>query len=237
MSTELTRYTPPALSPALRQAVARLMTSPEPRKWPGVGEDDPGFVVANQPPPPSTVWVEGADRAAAEYAASACAAADPRTVHQWLQMLARVVTNPPSAQTVKEAAQGICFAFDDIPAGCWQDHTLREAIKAFKFWPAPAEIHAMLKPHAVVISETARALHDIARTPKNAPPSVEYGAFESTEPYQLPPPPPERPSRVRISAAERDDMAPRNDHIQPPVRTVAEQLAALGFQSDGKTPL
>lgn len=126
--------------------------------------------------------------------------ADDQAIRQWLTRLACAVSNPPNEEDMAARLSAIMFVCGEFPAGCWTDDTLRSAIRKFRFWPAAAEVHDLLKPRADVLAETLRLTH----TPR---------AQESTKPYNpVASPevrPPARYGRPIDDTAWDDDEKPR----------------------------
>jgi hypothetical protein len=90
------------------------------------------------------------------------------------------------------------------------------AKKHLRYFPGFGEICEVLGPFAQAAREERRLRIEYSGRPP---------AIESREPYQLPLPPPERKPR-HLGPLSRDEI---RELIQKPVRTVAQQLAELGF--------
>lgn len=160
--------------------------------------------------------------AAADVAKRMRARVEPTTfaiVRRWLNDMVHVGGLVPQNGDLDALARGIFMACDEFPASVWSAQSLRLALRAFKWFPKPAEIHALLKPEADKVLEVIAALEAIA----NAPPGLR--AIPAREPYKLPPAPEWATSRG-LKRGSGDHSRP-DLNIPPPKRTVAQQIAIL----------
>lgn len=139
-------------------------------------------------------------------------------IADWLLRLEEAVGGNLPAEKLRGRINMILFALGDLPDYCWTDQTLILAARRFKFFPSVAELDEVLRP----IKE-ARERPDPIRS---LPPPVE----ESREPYPIEPAPSwcfdRNPKHLGRPGANELD-------VQPPVRTVEEQIAAiLGSSAD-----
>lgn len=77
-----------------------------------------------------------------------CREPDGRIVAEWCARLVPSVRNPPGQQDLRLKVQAIAMACADLPAAVWTAATLTEAMGAFAFWPAAADVRTLLMPHA-----------------------------------------------------------------------------------------
>lgn len=94
---------------------------------------------------------------------AACEPADAATIEQWLGALVAAVANPPAQADFRMRVGPVLLALGDLPAGVWTRETLRQAMRAFKWWPPVAELGDLLQPHADRITGTRDALAKIAK--------------------------------------------------------------------------
>lgn len=139
-------------------------------------------------------------------------------VRQWLDDLAVGVSAPPSSQDTPMGtrAAAVFMTCEDFPAACWTRASLVLAMRTFKWFPTPSEVYALLKPEADRIDQTLVGLEAIA----NAKPAE--AAIPAREAYK-PPPVPDWVGDRTI----RGEHGRRMPNIQPPLRSVAEQIALL----------
>lgn len=142
-------------------------------------------------------------------------ATDPNLVRDWLKMVGALndAAMSPEEFNLRLAvlAPALAAEFD---AAIFTPDTARKAARQTKYFPVFGEFCAFLEPLARDNREKRRVL------------ALPPPGCESRVPYALPPPPPEKTPRVRISIAERDDMTGRSG-IQEPIRTPEQQLAIL----------
>jgi hypothetical protein len=208
---ELTRYVPPTeLAPELRREVDHLIAGPV--RLPGIEADDPGMLLTPEP-----AYHPGAE-AEAEADARRAALAQPATpemIRDWLELIAASVANTPDDKAIS-LRLSVLALYDDLPAPVWTSRrALREAIAAFKFWPSGAEM--------VELQRRQREIFELERIAKGD--HVRRGpARESTVPYVLPMPPPEKPAHP--SMPKREPSVGDLVRIDP--AEVARQIAPLG---------
>lgn len=186
---------PPApashLSPPLRRFVADALE----RRLPPPPGEDVGFLM----PPPTPL----ADPAARQEAAEAARAMEPclappslELVTWWLARLNRsMVGRGGGGQPLGQAAflavaEDTHFALAEMPAGVFTEATQREAMLAGAFFPTPADVAALLRPHAARLRNMHAALLRAALPPPPPPPP------------QPPPPGPEE--RAAVAARVRE---------------------------------
>jgi hypothetical protein len=211
----------PHLPARLRRQVAKILAGPT--RYPGVADDDPGFLMASQAP---VYYDPDAERMAAERRAVLEQPANRAMIRDWLEMLAGAVSNPPATErefNLRLAA--VAMACSDLPAVCWGEVTMRAALIAWKFWPAVQEIHEAVKAHADLLQRELAALDAIAKGER-----FTTGYREPPEPYDPGPASPAhdahwsspRPGR----ANDFDDMTGKStSNAVPPLRTVEQQRA------------
>jgi hypothetical protein len=216
---------PLSIDPELRAQVERLKAGRT--RLPGIpGTDDPGLALA----PVEARYHPGAQAEADALRARLARRADRKTIAQWLGVLATTVANPPASEEAFEARlAGVAFVCGDLPAEVWSRETLKAATGRFKFWPSAPELaDEVLRPIASAMEAEIAAYDRVARAdPATA--GIPTGARESMVPYVLPTPPAPREPRVAIH--------PTKAEIVAPLRSVEEQLAALGFTRETVPPL
>jgi hypothetical protein len=103
----------------------------------------------------------------------------------WLRPLLIAVRNPPSADGAAVWVRAVHFACADLAAGALTEATQREAVQAFAFLPAAADVHRVLHPHSARIRAQARHLRQIAEgqpddgTPRQPPTEAEHDAVRA----------------------------------------------------------
>ncbi len=191
-----------ALPPDLERAIETM----RPFRYLGSSPDDPGLVIDGAAPR----FHPDAERYAK--AAEEMLKPAPRPViERWLVKLAMGLANRPANETHYVGwLSAAILACGNLPAGVWRDEVVAEALRQIDYWPSVARLYEKLEPHARRLQRTAAALRAMA----NAPPD--------------PPPEPVRPPVPPAPMAE----VPRPSVFTPqaPVRSVEEQIAALGFK-------
>lgn len=109
---------------------------------------------------------------------------------QWLSP-AMMLPNSPMRADIKAACSVILLAVDDMPASLLTAGTMREGLRAWRFWPSPAEVRSILQPHYDDLRQSV--------------------ALRSPPPARLPPPPREKSDAerayvTRIAAELRADL-------------------------------
>ena len=98
--------------------------------------------------------------------AAGCGPADPRVVLSWLTNLAATIVNAPVFENAPEKVSAILEVCEDLPAGVWTRETrlawVRQGERG-KFWPAPAELYAHLRPYADRITRQFEGCQRIVR--------------------------------------------------------------------------
>jgi hypothetical protein len=143
------------------------------------------------------------------------AVADPAIVHDWLTYLAALNVGGLGKDEVELRLAVLAPALaEEFADEAFTPATARAvARKHTRYFPTFGELCQTLEPLLQQHRERRRFL---ALPPPRA---------ENREPYKLPPPPPERKPR-HLGPLSRDEI---HELIQKPVRTVAQQLAELGF--------
>lgn len=144
--------------------------------------------------------------------------ADPNIVHDWLTLLAGINGYGIGKEEVELRLDLLAPALaEEFPVEAFTAATVRAvAKKHLRYFPGFGEICEVLAPFAQAAREERRLRIEYSGRPP---------ATESREPYQLPSPPPERTPR-HLGRLSRDEI---HELIQKPVRTIAQQLAELGF--------
>ena len=143
--------------------------------------------------------------------------ADPAIAHDWLTYLAGINVGGLRQEEVELRLAVLAPALaEEFSDDAFTPATARAvARRHIRYFPTFGEICEVLEPFARAAREDRRL-------------KIEYSgrtAIESREPYKLPPPPPERTSR-HFGRPDREEI---RELIQKPVRSVAQQLAELGF--------
>ena len=129
----------------------------------------PACIAGQRVTVPAPVLAE-AEAAAAIYA-RLCAPAEPAALRRWLAPINAAVRNPRgTAAEFDLAVAAIAEACADIPASVLTQRTLREALQSFQFWPAAADVYALLSAHAAPLRATLRALTALQLEPPPPPP-------------------------------------------------------------------
>ena len=203
----------PELPSELKSQVSALVVGAV--AYPGTAPDDPGLRVA-----PTEPWFDLRAAALVPAYRAACAPPDPLALQTWLMRLNAAVRNPQPREASALRIAAIATACSDIPRGAWTLETLAEALRAFEWWPSAAEVYKLLQPHGKRLTGTLEALEKIA---KAGPRMIAREAIG----YKVETAPGWADSR-RIRHNDNRDDAPVPSNARPPVRTVDEQLAALG---------
>lgn len=145
--------------------------------------------------------------------------ADPNIVHDWLTLLAGINGYGIGKEEVELRLSLLAPNLaEEFPVEVFTAETVRAvAKKHLRYFPGFGELCEVLAPFAQAAREERRL-------------RIEYSgwlpAIESREPYQLPPPPPERKPRHMAARPTPDEI---HVLVQKPIRSVAQQLAELGF--------
>jgi hypothetical protein len=140
----------------------------------------------------------------------------PEVIGQWMTDLGDATASIEPGKLVGRIGM-VVRVLGDLPAFCWNEDSLIAASERFTHYPAVAELSALLRPIADRHAREIGHLEAMARAPR----PVEYR--ESTEPYQLPPPPETvgRPRRVDYEGGGRD-----NPTFEAPAKFVDEHVEA-----------
>lgn len=129
---------------------------------------------------------------------------DPRPCRAWMRRLegALPVQAGLNLATINASVLLICA---DLPNGVYTDQTLAAALAKWHHFPVAADVLGLLQPYAERLEQPIRRLEETLATRK--PPVAS---------------PPYDPGPATLTAP-----APSWRDIQPPLRSVAEQIAAL----------
>lgn len=158
------------------------------------------------------------------------------TIASWLAVLAGGLTTNMTASQMVARNTAIMFALGDLPRICWTDETCKLAMTSLRsgFYPSVPELAAVLQP----IADRHKAAMKHAERVRDAPIGGRPIMVESTVPYPVQMPPPEKPSRHKpppLTEAEQREADADRHHRQyhPPIRTVEQQLAILRGEKAG----
>lgn len=141
----------PRLSAELASAVEKR---PEYADSEGVG-----LRLAHHSAPPAPHLAEEARHALEKIDTSP---ADPRQIEEWLAPIAVSVRNPPGAKMLPTLARAIALACQTIPGAAFNPKTQMRALQEFQFWPAPADVFAIVAEDGRHIMDKVAALRRIA---------------------------------------------------------------------------
>lgn len=133
--------------------------------------------------------------------------------HAWMTMLVQGINGVTETAAVgREAA--IWAMCHDLPGFVWCQKTVNDAWAKTPFLPTPGEIREILTAHAAPLFREIAALEKIAAA---TPPP----ALQKAPPYEMP--------RAPDWVFDRKIQGPaeRTLDIQPPQRTIEEQIAIL----------
>lgn len=140
--------------------------------------------------------------------------ADATLVRNWLKMIGALNIGAMEPDEIEWRLAVLAPALaEEFAASVFTPETARTVARQSSYFPTFGEICKALEPLAKQHRESRAIL------------ALPFPRGESREPYQLPPPPPERLSR-HFGRVSRDEI---HELVQDPLRTVAQQLAALGF--------
>lgn len=135
-------------------------------------------------------------------------------IRDWLLQLGASVRNPPSHHDFQARMSAVSMACHDIPARCWCRESLVEAVQTFQFWPAGADVYALLSGF------------DARRWPKPDP------AYVSPLDYRVGGPRP-----IAMIGRDRDKDAER-EHVRRQAEIVTAELRAQEMaKRTAKAPL
>ena len=211
----LVLYSPPAMAPELRAQVERLIAGPV--RLPGVDAEDPGMVLTPEPE-----YHPGAQAEADAKRAALVRPMEPQAIRLWAQTFAAGHSNAPRDETdfAMWLSALIFTCGDDVPGGAWDVVALREASREFsEFWPSAGKVFKLLEARALRLQREIAALERIAKGER-----VRRGPVrESSVPYVLPMPPPERPAHPSMPKGE-----PGSDLVRIDPVAKAQTLADFG---------
>jgi hypothetical protein len=197
----------PELPAELEGAIAAM----RPTRYPGVDPDDPGMVVHGQAPVHHPL--------AARYVLEFAALLDPASqddIRDWLLLVGTGVGNAPTDRTdILLRHRAVIIACGNLPRAVWCQETAAEALRTLKYFPTSSEVSDLLEPHAEALRRMHRDLEAIAEAPPAARPPAPR-ARASSEPY--------------APVASTPVEPPRAVEPHAPVRSVDEQLVAMGFK-------
>lgn len=87
-----------------------------------------------------------------------CSPATPEQWRKWLVPINAAVRNPQSVEGFDAWCALVASACRDIPASVLTAERQRDAVRTFQFFPAAADVDALLRPHAAPLLATRRAL-------------------------------------------------------------------------------
>jgi len=181
-------------------------------------------------PAPPPLFHPEAEDGLAELRAMLAARASPEEIAQWIKSLSAAVNNPPDQNTLDLRIPMIVRTLGGrLPACAWTTESLDEAARKFRFFPSIAEIAEHLEPYRTDLLADIEQLERIAKAPRSRPDPPR----ESTTPYRPTATPPAKV--VSLGPMTADELRDGN-LIQPPARTVEQQLRALGYGPDNPPP-
>lgn len=131
---------------------------------------------------------------------------DPRPCRAWLKRLEGTLPLAPGL-TPAAVTYAVILACADLPVVLFSDQNLASALAKWRKYPMPADVLEHLQPLVWRLERPIRSLETILATRKPPVP---------TEPYDPGP-----------ATLHTTPPASIWDRIQPPLRSVAEQIAAL----------
>ncbi len=203
----MTQYRPPAMSPALREAMEAAVRGAHPEAG-------------------GNRYLPAVQAEASRCAASMAAMLQPADAEAWLAFLAPLVqlpNAPRGAEALARAATTMAFALVDIPAMVLTLDAQRTALASLRFWPAPAELLELLQPAVRPLRQQLRAMRRIAEAPPAPPP----------RPVKPMPTPEERAAVAATVARFRASVAGAAAPLQPPraAHLSGDALAAARAQA------
>lgn len=183
---------------------------------------------AAEPGSQPAIWHDPAATGALAQMAPHLAPADIKACERWLRKVATGV-NVWEDRQLQLRVVAVWAMCGDLPASVWCDETVRAIWAATPYLPTPGEVRRVLTAHAAPLLSVRDALRRIEEAPPAPPVAREALGYA---------PPPSAPDWVASRAVRGSDgrgeaiaNSSRWSGIHPPVRTVAEQLAAL--RTDG----
>lgn len=142
-------------------------------------------------------------------------------LRDWARPLGAGVRNPPAPEDFAAWCAALAVACGDFPAAAFSSRAQRAALQEFQFWPSVSDVCRLVRPKAAEIRDrlhglraivTARTMEPVEPAPAGKPSLPEWVG--------------NRDLKAPSGPTEGGDYAP--SEARPPVRTVEEQLAALG---------
>jgi hypothetical protein len=144
------------LPPTLKLAVRASM----PASYVAPGDENPHVVTAPYVPNQTAVDEAKATLGAAE---ASLRPIERVQFRKWLLELSAGVANPPSGEKDFELrCTSLSIAISDLPAACFTDNTLKQAMRQFKFFPSAAELFAFAEAIARPMRAEVEAIRRIA---------------------------------------------------------------------------
>lgn len=84
------------------------------------------------------------------------------TIREWLALINLGMRNPQPAREFAARLSSIAMTCADLPGWVFNAETLQEAGQAWPFWPAGADVHALLDAHAAPVLARLDALQEVA---------------------------------------------------------------------------
>lgn len=91
-----------------------------------------------------------------------CQPATTVAIASWVRRFSILPRAPSTPEGVNAAITAICAACGQLPAFVWCDATFAEGARTWKWWPSPAEVFALLEPHARAAMRLRDGLRRIA---------------------------------------------------------------------------
>jgi len=120
----------------------------------------------------------------------------------WAEPINAAVRNPQSREDFLIRVSVWAHALRDVPVRCFTPESQSEAMRAFQFWPAAADVYALLKPQADALIAAAKALQTLAET-------------------ETPPPPPPSPTAQEVAAVAAKLRGLRSELSAEPTSLIA----------------
>lgn len=212
MSRELTVQLP-EMPPDLAHQVETYFTPPT--KWPGLVEDDPGFVLSGLSATSEGVSYHPQAKHFLEQLEAISKPPKPEVIADWVSFLATGVASPPGPEEIRLKTGALMLNCGNLPA-VWTRETLIAALDKFKFFPSAAEVKELLSGFAEKIQRQKQALEAMANAPWRRPTTIVPGK------YEIPPAPEWCGDRTTRHFSGKGVIT-----AQPPIRSVEQQLAIL----------
>jgi len=167
------------------------------------------------------VHVPGAGQLADALQAELAAQTPEDVIAGWLLDLETAVATNLSPKQIAGRISAVLAVLGNLPPCCWTRETFAIAAKTFRFFPTVAELHELLDP---IKARQIEAIRIIRRAGMK---DATQGGCARAEPYVV--------TSTPDWAGEREPRFNRRVEegelsIQPPIRSVEEQLRELGFQ-------